>query len=253
MLDVSAPVIKSRAAAEAERQQLIKDAEAALADYIASLEAEGKEIPEGLNADQFMANPNPDAAVVNAVSFENETITYYGGWTSLAVKKVWVLDDGGEAADSVTVNLLRNGKVYETLSLSAADGWSKTWSLLDDSYTWTVEEVNVPEGFTSAISRSGLTFTIVNDDKDGGGNDENGGNDGNGGTGGDGGGERSGGDGGQNQDRGDGGEELVIIEEDVPLANVPRTGSNLTSELICIASGLALAVLLLAGKRKRTE
>ena len=46
--------------------------------------------------------------------------------------------------------------------LSADNNWSHTWNLLDDSYTWTVSEADVPEGFTSAVTKDGLTFTITN-------------------------------------------------------------------------------------------
>lgn len=83
---------------------------------------------------------------------------------NVSVKKVWKLDDGGKAADSVTVVLLRDGKEYKKVELSDQNGWTCTWTGLSDGYTWTVAEVNVPDGFTSKVNQNGMTFTIINDD-----------------------------------------------------------------------------------------
>ena len=87
-------------------------------------------------------------------------------YTSLTVKKVWITDDGGTAADSVSVNLLKNGDVDRTVVLSGSNNWTYTWTGLNSAYTWTVEEANVPAGFTSSTSSSvgGTVWTITNDD-----------------------------------------------------------------------------------------
>lgn len=96
----------------------------------------------------------------DSMVFSNRTV--YGSYTSVGVKKVWELNGKAEMPESVTVNLLKNGKVDQTVVLSADNSWSHTWNLLDDSYTWTVSEADVPEGFTSVITKDGLTFTITN-------------------------------------------------------------------------------------------
>ena len=89
-----------------------------------------------------------------------------GTYTSVSVKKVWKLDDGGTATDAVQVALLRNGVEYETVTLGENNGWGHTWSRLNDNYIWTVQEVEVPEGFTVSIDRGfGNSFTITNDDE----------------------------------------------------------------------------------------
>ena len=82
----------------------------------------------------------------------------------IAVQKVWKLDDGGTAADSVTVTLYRDGKEHDTVNLNAQNGWRHTWHGLSDRYSWTVEETAVPEGFTMTVNQQGYTFIIVNDD-----------------------------------------------------------------------------------------
>ena len=80
------------------------------------------------------------------------------------MNKEWVLDDGGEAADSVTVELLRNGSVYDQVTLSEDNDWEHTWTRLSDNYNWSVAEADVPEGFTTEVSHRGTAWTITNDD-----------------------------------------------------------------------------------------
>ena len=89
--------------------------------------------------------------------------------TSITVKKEWKLDDGGIRPDSVQVQLYKNGQpvANEIVVLNAANNWSHTWSKVY-SYgdVWAVQEINVPEGFTSTVVKADYsnTFTIINDD-----------------------------------------------------------------------------------------
>ena len=85
-------------------------------------------------------------------------------YTSLTVNKEWILDDGGEAPVSVTVELLRNNRVHEEVTLDEDNDWSHTWTHLNDRYNWKVREADVPDGFTAEISHRGTTWTITNDD-----------------------------------------------------------------------------------------
>ena len=50
------------------------------------------------------------------------------------------------------------------VELNDANAWTYTWQQLDDSYTWSVVEVNIPEGYqaTTVVSADGLTTTITN-------------------------------------------------------------------------------------------
>lgn len=84
--------------------------------------------------------------------------------TSLTVNKEWILDDGGEAPVSVTVELLRNNSVYEEVTLDEDNDWSHTWTGLDGRYNWKVQEADVPDGFTAEVSHHGTIWTITNDD-----------------------------------------------------------------------------------------
>ena len=85
-------------------------------------------------------------------------------YTRLTVNKEWILDDGGEAPASVTVELLRNNRVHDEVTLDEDNGWTHTWTHLNDSYNWKVREADVPDGFTAEVSHRGTIWTITNDD-----------------------------------------------------------------------------------------
>ena len=61
------------------------------------------------------------------------------------------------------MELLRNGRDYDEVTLNAGNGWKYTWTDLDDRYNWSVAEVDVP-GFASEVSHRGTIWTITNDD-----------------------------------------------------------------------------------------
>lgn len=78
-----------------------------------------------------------------------------------ALKK-W--DDAGYEAlrpTEVVVQLLRDGKVYDTQTLSKDNNWRYAWDNLNADYEWEVIEKEV-EGYAVSITRSGITFTVTN-------------------------------------------------------------------------------------------
>ena len=77
------------------------------------------------------------------------------------VLKVWDDANSSGRPTEVIVQLLRDGKVYDTVSLNSENNWRYTWSDLDDSYTWTVVEKEC-EGYTVQVERDGITFVITN-------------------------------------------------------------------------------------------
>lgn len=81
---------------------------------------------------------------------------------SRTVEKIWNDNNNPDRPTSITVQLLRNGEVVETVTLSAANGWSYNWPELDAGYTWSVKEVNVAEGYKASVAKSGTTFIITN-------------------------------------------------------------------------------------------
>lgn len=83
-------------------------------------------------------------------------------YTSRNVLKEWK-DAGVEGRPgSVTVELLQDGKVYDTVLLQESNNWRHSWTKLSDEYDWTVVETNIPEGYTVSITQQGNTFVVTN-------------------------------------------------------------------------------------------
>lgn len=81
---------------------------------------------------------------------------------SYTVKKVWSGDTASTRPASVAVRLLHNGKEIGTVTLQESNGWSHTWSGLEDGGAYQVIETDVPEGYTVSVSQNGTTFTVTN-------------------------------------------------------------------------------------------
>lgn len=79
------------------------------------------------------------------------------------VLKVWE-DDGNEdkRPDEIIVQLLRDGEVYDTVTLSERNNWKHTWNDLDEDYSWRVVEYDTPDGYTVTVDRQGITFVMTN-------------------------------------------------------------------------------------------
>lgn len=78
------------------------------------------------------------------------------------VLKVW--DDANDKKNrpkEVVVQLLRDGTVYDTVTLNEENNWRHTWSDLDDSNTWTVVE-EACEGYQVKLEQDGITFVVTN-------------------------------------------------------------------------------------------
>lgn len=75
--------------------------------------------------------------------------------------KVWQSDSKNDRPKSITVYLLRDGEVYETVTLSSENNWRYSWSGLDSAYKWTVAE-KVPEDYTVTIQKQGVTYLVTN-------------------------------------------------------------------------------------------
>ena len=86
-----------------------------------------------------------------------------GSDVDISVKKVWNDDDSDLRPDSISVQLYRGGKAYgKAVTLSEDNSWKYTWYDMSDDYTWTVGEINVPDGYVSKTSAVGNRWTITN-------------------------------------------------------------------------------------------
>lgn len=78
------------------------------------------------------------------------------------VLKVW--NDKGQEKErpkQITIQLLRDGKIYDTVNLSDENQWRYTWKNLDASSTWTVAEQEM-ENYSVDIVKEGITFVVTN-------------------------------------------------------------------------------------------
>jgi hypothetical protein len=82
--------------------------------------------------------------------------------TSITIKKVWNTDKSTEATESVTVQLLKNGNVEKTVTLSAQNDWQVTCTDMPESDAYSIKEVDVPKGFTATYKQNGYVFTVTN-------------------------------------------------------------------------------------------
>lgn len=80
--------------------------------------------------------------------------------TYCKVKKIW--SGEGAEAEPVTVQLLKDGVVYDEYVLSDENGWSYTWSELEGGYWWSVIEKDVPGGYKLSLTAEGFIYTLEN-------------------------------------------------------------------------------------------
>lgn len=81
---------------------------------------------------------------------------------SRKVLKIW--DNQGQAVkqpEKVTVHLLKNREVYDTVILNAENNWRHTWSGLDAANKWAIYEEPV-DNYTVQITQESTTYVIKN-------------------------------------------------------------------------------------------
>lgn len=79
------------------------------------------------------------------------------------VLKVWE-DNGAQSQRpaQITVQLLGDRQVYDTVTLGQENNWQHQWTGLDAKIQWSVVEVDVPEEYTVSVSQEGTTFVMTN-------------------------------------------------------------------------------------------
>ena len=83
--------------------------------------------------------------------------------TSIKVLKVWKNDEDTQSRpEQIEIQLLKNGKVLDTVILSAENSWRHTWTELDADFVWSVTEKTVPNDYTLLISKEGSTYVLTN-------------------------------------------------------------------------------------------
>lgn len=83
------------------------------------------------------------------------TNTYEPTYTNLTVNKKW--DFNGVLfieSTPVEVGLYKDGSLVDTITLSETNNWTYTWTNLNDTYSWTVNEITELEYFTKYIEET---------------------------------------------------------------------------------------------------
>lgn len=84
----------------------------------------------------------------------------------LYIDKQWINDNESLRPENIEVMVMRDGELYQTITLSKETNWSAVliFDLADhmNDYTWTVEELNVPKGYTVHIEETDTGWRIVN-------------------------------------------------------------------------------------------
>ena len=79
--------------------------------------------------------------------------------TEYKVLKLWKGDDEKDRPESVKVEIFKNGTSYKTVTLSAENNWSYTWSTKEYGVKWTVTEKDIPIEYVMILSKSGRRST----------------------------------------------------------------------------------------------
>ena len=78
------------------------------------------------------------------------------------VLKIW--DDAGyeqKRPQRITVQLLCDGSLFDTVTLTRENNWRWAWDNLERDHDWTVVEKELP-GYATEVSQEGVTFTVKN-------------------------------------------------------------------------------------------
>lgn len=96
-----------------------------------------------------------------------KSVTYQPGENTYTVNKIWK-DAGVEnkRPPTIKVELIRDGLLYEEVTLSAENNWSYSWTVIDDGAKWLVVERQIPEGYQVTIDQNDTTFIIANTHED---------------------------------------------------------------------------------------
>lgn len=79
------------------------------------------------------------------------------------VHKIWVdKENSDNRPQNITIHLLKEGTVYDTITLNESNQWEYTWKDLNTKYHWSVIEANVPKSYTVSITQEGTSFIVTN-------------------------------------------------------------------------------------------
>ena len=80
----------------------------------------------------------------------------------LGVEKVWNVSNDNNVPNKVTIELLMDDEVLDTVVLNKENNWTHTWKQIEKSDKYTVREINVPAGYTASYRSEGNKFIVTN-------------------------------------------------------------------------------------------
>ncbi len=112
-----------------------------------------------------LPNRNSEGAWGKNVTVEPkiEIIHKSTGEINRTVLKVW--NDSGDKENrpsEISVQLLHDGKVFDTVILNKQNNWRYKWTKLEENQHWQVVEKNFAKGYTVSVEEKGTTFVITN-------------------------------------------------------------------------------------------
>ncbi|MBQ9844104.1 MAG: Cna B-type domain-containing protein [Oscillospiraceae bacterium] len=122
-------------------------------------------VPEGkcVFADSFLFLPrNESGSYTYDVDANPKHASFMPTGEEYSVLKLW--KDAGAAAErpaEVQVDILKDGVLAESVTLSAANDWRYSWSA-PQGHSFTVVERNVPQGYTVTVTGNQTSFVITN-------------------------------------------------------------------------------------------
>jgi len=103
-----------------------------------------------------------DGEPADEIVFENE---YAPGHTNVGVTKIW--QGGGEHPGSVQAQLYKDGTAHgDPVTLNADNGWKHVWTDLEKDFAYTVDEIDVPQGYTKSVSGDAVNGFIITNSRD---------------------------------------------------------------------------------------
>lgn len=107
--------------------------------------------------------PSGDSATVT-VKPKCEVVPDIDGDNGCSIKviKAWLNDDKNKRPVRIEIELLKDGEIYDTVTLSEKNNWQYKWDKLSSEYHWTVTEKTVSKGYVVSLSKTENIFLLVN-------------------------------------------------------------------------------------------
>ena len=135
-------------------------------DAYGTVNPDGSYTPDGSKTSVIVTEDGSQIIILRYYRTKSDPPTTPNNNTiSLTVEKKWAGDSEADHVNmEIKVQLLRNGEAVsgEIKTLNAKNGWKCEWTGLNNTFTYTVEEIDTPEGYISIQKQDGNTITITN-------------------------------------------------------------------------------------------